>query len=74
MSNGYCGKHNNVYGAFAIHCPQCQDEKQLCADCGFEIKPPLGIPITGDDSKVRCAACAVEKSMRVPSAMLDRRA
>ena len=35
----------------------------LCAECGFEIKPPLGKEFNCTDGKTYCAACFVDRSM-----------
>lgn len=39
----------------------------VCTDC----KKPFDIPFDNGDGRIRCAACAVDKYMKMPSAKLD---
>ena len=36
----------------------------LCIDC----KRPVGVPFDNGDGEVRCAACAVDRYMKLPGA------
>jgi hypothetical protein len=72
FDGGNCGE-----GGYCDECPMRQQASSgssdlLCADCGFEINPPLGVPFY-DNEKVRCASCAVHDAMRVPAHLLGNR-